>query len=109
MKKEYRIKKSKEIEEVLKNKKYSSNPYFTIYIKENNENHHFRYAMSVNKKIGKAVVRNRLKRQIRSIISQITIKDNIDLFIIVRNKVLDIDFNEMNKQILYLLRKQKIV
>ena len=109
MKKENRIKKSKEIEEVLKNKKYSSNPYFTIYIKENNENHHFRYAMSVNKKICKAVVRNRLKRQIRSIISQITIKDNIDLFIIVRNKVLDIDFNEMNKQILYLLRKQKIV
>ena len=52
MKKEYRIKKSKEIEEVLKNKKYASNPYFSIYIKENNENHHFRYAISVNKKIG---------------------------------------------------------
>ena len=109
MKKEYRIKKSKEIEEVLKNKKYSSNPYFSIYIKENNENHHFRYAISVNKKIGKAVVRNRIKRQIRSIISQINIKDNIDVFIIVRSKVLDIDFNEMNKQILYLLRKQKTI
>ena len=65
MKKEYRIKKSKEIEEVLKNKKYASNPYFTIYIKENNENHHFRYAISVNKKIGKAVVRNRIKRLLR--------------------------------------------
>lgn len=109
MKKEYRIKKSKEIEEVLKNKKYSSNPYFSIYIKENNENHHFRYAISVNKKIGKAVVRNRIKRQVRSIISQIEIKDNIDLFIIVRSKVLDIDFDEMNKQILYLLRKQKAI
>lgn len=109
MKKEYRIKKSKEIEDVLKNKRYAANPYFTIYIKENNENHHFRYAISVNKKIGKAVVRNRLKREVRSIISQINIKDNIDVFIIVRSKVLDIDFNEMNKQILYLLRKQKTI
>jgi ribonuclease P protein component len=109
MKKEYRIKKSKEIEDVLKNKRYAANPYFTIYIKENNENHHFRYAISVNKKIGKAVVRNRLKRQVRSIISQINIKDNIDVFIIVRSKVLDIDFKEMNKQILYLLRKQKTI
>ena len=109
MKKEYRIKKSKEIEDVLKNKRYAANPYYTIYIKENNENHHFRYAISVNKKIGKAVVRNRLKRQVRSIISQINIKDNIDVFIIVRSKVLDIDFNEMNKQILYLLRKQKTI
>lgn len=109
MKKEYRIKKSKEIEDVLKNKRYAANPYFTIYIKENNENHHFRYAISVNKKIGKAVVRNRLKRQVRSIISQINIKDNIDVFIIVRSKVLNIDFKEMNKQILYLLRKQKTI
>ena len=109
MKKEYRIKKSKEIEDVLKNKKYSANPYFSIYSKENNENHHFRYAISVNKKIGKAVVRNRIKRQVRSIISQIEIKDNIDLFIIVRSKVLDIEFSEMNKQILYLLRKQKTI
>ena len=109
MKKEYRIKKSKEIEEVLKNKKYASNPYFTIYIKENNENHHFRYAMSVNKKIGKAVVRNKIKRQVRYIISQIEIKSNVDIFIIVRSKVLDIDYEEMNKQILYLLRKQKMI
>ena len=109
MKKEYRIKKSKEIEDVLKNKKYAANPYFSIYIKENNENHHFRYAISVNKKIGKAVIRNRIKRQVRSILSQIEIKENIDLFIIVRSKILDIDFNEMNKQILYLLRKQKTI
>ena len=65
--------------------------------------------ISVNKKIGKAVVRNRIKRQVRSIISQIEIKNNIDLFIIVRSKVLDIDFNEMNKQILFLLRKQKTI
>ena len=71
MKKEYRIKKSKEIEEVLKNKKYASNPYFSIYIKENNENHHFRYAISVNKKIGKAVVRNKIKRQVREMITDI--------------------------------------
>lgn len=109
MKKEYRIKKSKEIEDVLKNKKYSANPYFSIYSKENNENHHFRYAISVNKKIGKAVVRNRIKRQVRSIISQIKIKDNVDVFIIVRSKVLDIDFAEMQNHILYLLRRQKLI
>jgi ribonuclease P protein component len=65
--------------------------------------------MSVNKKIGKAVVRNKIKRQVRSIISQIEIKSNVDIFIIVRSKVLDIDYEEMNKQILYLLRKQKMI
>ena len=44
-----------------------------------------------------------------SMVEKINIKDNIDVFIIVRSKVLDIDFKEMNKQILYLLRKQKTI
>ena len=37
MKKQYRVKKSSEIESILKNRKYSSNSYFTIYKKNNTE------------------------------------------------------------------------
>lgn len=109
MKKQYRVKKSKEIENILKNKKYSSNPYFTIYKKNNLETSHFRYAMSVNKKIGHAVVRNRLKRQIRAIIRDFNIIDNVDIFIIVRNKILDISFNEMQIKLKELFKKQKLI
>ncbi len=50
MKKEYRVKKSREIEEILKRKRFSSNPYFILYVKEQCETGHFRYAMSVGKK-----------------------------------------------------------
>ena len=31
MKKQYRVKKSNEIEEIIKEKKYASNPYFSVY------------------------------------------------------------------------------
>lgn len=109
MKKQYRVKKSKEIEQILKNKKYSSSPYFTIYKKEQSETNHFRYAMSVSKKIGNAVVRNRLKRQIRAIMRDYDIISNVDIFIIARNKILSIDYHQMKSDIERLLKKQKLI
>lgn len=109
MKKQYRVKKSTEIESILKNRKYSSNQYFTVYKKNNLETSHFRYAMSVNKKIGKAVVRNRLKRQVRAIVRNLNIIDNTDVFIIVRNKVLDITFKEMTNELKTLFKKLKLI
>lgn len=109
MKKQYRVKKSRDIEEILKNKKSFSTSCFTIYIKEQNETNHFRYAMSVGKKIGNAVVRNKIKRQIRAIIRTYKINQSIDFFIIARPKVLNLSFEEMKKEIEYLLNKQKLL
>ena len=41
MKKENRVKKSNEIEAIIKEKRYSYNPYFTVYKKKNNETGNF--------------------------------------------------------------------
>lgn len=109
MKKEYRVKKSKEIEEILKRKRFSSNSYFIVYVKEQNETSHFRYAMSVSKKIGDAVIRNRLKRQIRAIMRNFIIKEGYDLFIIARNPIKTISFLQMSDQLEFLLQKQKLL
>ena len=40
MKKQYRVKKSEEIEKIIKEKNYKSNPYITLYKKENTETAH---------------------------------------------------------------------
>ena len=111
MKKQYRVKKNSEIELILKEKKYSSNLYFSVYKRENKETINFRYAISVGKKIGKANIRNKIKRQITNIIDNLDIDltRNIDVFIIVREKILDIDFETMKKELKYLFQKQKII
>ncbi len=109
MNKQYRVKKSRDIEEILKNRKFSGNPYFTVYRKEQNETIHFRYAMSVSKKIGNAVVRNRLKRQIRAIMRDCSIIPNIDIFIIAKSKILTLSFENMKKELIYLLKKQNLL
>ena len=111
MKKEYRVKKNEEIKEILDEKHYYSNKYFTVYKKHNLKTTHFRYAISIGKKLGHAVMRNRIKRQIVSIIDNSNIDNTLpeDIFIIVRPTILSINYEEMRKELNYLFIKQKII
>ena len=111
MKKQYRVKKSEEIEKIIKEKNYKSNPYITLYKKENTETGHFRYAISVGKKIGNAVERNRIKRLITAVIDNLDIDldSSTDVFIIARVAIKDLSYLELRKQLEYLFRKQKLI
>lgn len=108
MKKQYRVKRNEEIEAIIKNHKSYGNKYFNIYIKEN-ETNYFRYAISIGKKIGNAVVRNRRKRQIRSIVDNIVILEQpVDVFIVGKPTINSIDFLEIKNQLVYLLKKLNV-
>ena len=109
MKKQYRVKKSKDIENILKNHRFSSCPYFTLYSKEQHETNHFRYAMSVGKKIGNAVVRNRLKRQIRAVVRTFNVISTVDVFIVARGKINDLDFQGIQRELKSLFQRQKLL
>ena len=111
MKKEYRVKENKEIELILKNKVFKSNKYFSVYKRTNKETSHFRYAISVGKKIGKAVIRNKFKRKITAALSNLNIKlnDNVDVFIIAKPAICDIDYNIIYKELAYLFKKLNLL
>ena len=109
MKKEYRIKKSSEIEMIVKSRQSKANKYFVIYKNENRVNTHFRFAVSVSKKFGNAVKRNKIKRQVREIISKFDIIDVFDVFIVVRLSSKEISFSEINNAITSLIRKLNIL
>ena len=111
MKKEYRVKKSEEIEKIIKHRQSIGNKYYILYKMKNNETSHFRYAMSVSKKLGKAHIRNRLKRQVTSIIDNLPINLNLnyDVFIIVRKTILDIDYDTMKNELEYLFKKDMLL
>lgn len=64
MEKAYRIKKNNDFQLIYKKGKSVANRQFVVYTAQN-ELEHFRLGISVSKKLGNAVLRNRIKRAIR--------------------------------------------
>lgn len=109
MKKAYRIKKNGEIKEVLKAKKSKGNQFFVVYKKNNHDKPHYRFAISVSKKYGNAVERNKAKRYVREIVRKLEIIENVDVFIVIKPKSKTLSFQEQTQQLTSLLRRQKII
>lgn len=105
MKKQFRIKKNSEFKKIIGRKKMLVNPNFTFYFL-NNENNHMRVGFSVSKKIGNAVVRNKIKRQLRMMAAQhLDLNKSIDLVIMCRSSYLDHTFLINEKEFIKLSKK----
>jgi ribonuclease P protein component len=111
MKKEYRIKKNKEFQAVFKNGQSFANRQFVVYVMDQPEQVHFRVGLSVGKKIGNAVTRNRIKRLIRQVIFEFSpeLNQHKDYIIIARMPVSDMGYEEVKKSLAHVLRKAKVL
>ena len=106
--KEYHIKKNQEIEKIIKNKNSVGNKYFVIYSMDNIETNHYRFSISIGKKYGIAVKRNLMKRRVREIIkNNMKLIKNKDYVIVIKPASKDLDFIEIEKNIIYLLKKEE--
>lgn len=85
MKKRYRIKNSKEFKEVMNKSKSVKTPTYLVFLKSNDKDN-LRVGISVSKKIGNAVVRARVRRQIRAFFSVYNMYEKrYDIVIVVRS------------------------
>ena len=105
MKKKEIIKNRLEFTKIIKTCKYQKNDFFIIYYRKNNATN--RYGISIPKKTGKAHIRNKIKRQIKSIIdnNKNNIQNSYDYVIIIRKKLLELKYKEMEEKFLILTKK----
>ena len=105
MRKLYIVKNSKDFEKIINTNNCNKNKSFVIYYIENNLKYN-RYGISVSKKLGNAVFRNKYKRKIRSIIDNYK-KDYVisrDYIIILRRGGLSKSYNELKDDLESLLK-----
>ena len=99
MKKQFSLKRNEEISRIVHNQKFVSNKIFCIYFDPDNELFS-RVCISVSKKLGIAVKRNRIKRQVREMIQKIFNFDiRMDYVVVVRQKYLEYTFQENLKHL----------
>ncbi|WP_077620114.1 ribonuclease P protein component [Bacillus sinesaloumensis] len=108
MKKEYRIKKNQDFQTVFKTGKSTANRQFVVYVLQKEEQDHFRIGLSVSKKIGNAVTRNRIKRLIRQFFLEhkMLVKER-DYVVIARKPVAEMSYEEVKKSLLHVLKLAK--
>jgi ribonuclease P protein component len=107
MQKELRLKKNEEFQTVFKRGTSVANRQLVLYVYRNRRVERFRLGISVSKKLGHAVTRNRMKRLIKAIVQveQAQIRNGYDLVLIVRQAALDMDFDQLRSSFLHVLRK----
>ena len=96
MKRKFRLVRSDDFQRVRREGVSYAHPFAILLIAENVTNSP-RVGISVNRAIGNAVKRNRVKRQIRAIINEIlpNIKKNCDAVIIVRPTIQKAEYTEI--------------
>ena len=111
MRKKYRIKKNEEFQYIFKTGRSFANRQLVIYYTYAPNQTHFRVGISVGKKIGNAVTRNRIKRYIRESILDLENKiiPKVNIIIVARQPTKDLGYDEIRKSLLHLLRKQKLL
>ncbi|MBM4761728.1 ribonuclease P protein component [Bacillus sp. B15-48] len=111
MKKELRIKKNKEIQDVFKNGKSFANRQFVVYVLEKEGQDTFRIGLSVSKKLGNAVTRNQIKRYIRQSVLELKeiIKTGNDYVIIARNPAATMGMHEVKKSLEHVLKVARVL
>ena len=106
MKKLYIVKNQRDFDRIIKNGHYRKNNSYVIY-HEKNELPYDRFGISVGKKIGNAVTRNKYKRKLRAIIDNYKklYVNNQDYIIILRGSAKDKTYQELNDDFLVLMEK----
>lgn len=110
MQKKYRLRQRSDFNKVYRFGRSVANRQFVIYKMPHRGIEHFQVGISISKKIGHAVLRNRLKRQIKEIIRLEAqhIKRQVQFIVIVRNQAVSLNYDGLQKSLIHILKKARL-
>lgn len=108
--KKYRVRKNEDFSKIIKKRKSVADQSFIVYYYKKQEPYS-RVGISVSKKLGNAVERNKIKRQVRMMFANIYDFDNSpsDLVVIIRKGYLEKSFSDNQNNLEKLIKKAIII
>ena len=105
MKREFRLLKNYDFQKVIQAKKSAVNKSFVVYKLKNDQNK-MRVGISISKKYGCAVLRNRAKRQVREMVKDMfDFSLPVDVVIIIRKEFINRTFQKNTEELNYIYKK----
>jgi ribonuclease P protein component len=106
-----RLKKRNEYQTVYRVKNTAANMQFVVFFRKNRQTEQFRLGISVSKKNGNAVIRNRLRRCIKEIVRlhKDEITPNLDFIVVTRKGVESFDYHQLESSLIHVLKRAKII
>jgi ribonuclease P protein component len=97
------IKSKEEFNNIIRTGKYNKNQYYIIYYIKSNDN---KFGIAISNKVGHAFIRNRLKRQTRSIIDENRnlFKKGFNYIIMIRKSCVGTNYEILNKALIELIK-----
>ena len=109
MKKENRLKKRKQFNWTFKNGTSVHTDDLALVFTTSRAKD-FKVGFSVTKKVGKAVVRNKIRRRIKSVVEKLqnNICDKHTLIFVAKPSIVSVAFDSIENQVVLLLKKAKL-
>lgn len=109
MNKRYRLRKNRDFQYTYKKGKSLGHPLIVLIYRRTNQPF-TRVGFSINKKFGKAVKRNRIKRQLREIINNKVqaVRQGYDLIFVVRKDAKEASYKQLDGAVHNLLKRGKL-
>ncbi|MCM3762788.1 ribonuclease P protein component [Alkalihalobacillus oceani] len=111
MKKKQRIKKNEDFSLVFKQGHSVANRQFVLYVLPKEGQTYFRLGLSVSKRVGNAVTRNRIKRYVREVFQakREQLEAGADYVVIARKPTAEMNLQEIEQSMLHVLRKARAI
>lgn len=110
MKKTVPLKKNYEFVRIYKKGRFYAGRFIVLYILKNNHRIN-RLGITVNRKVGKSVRRNRIKRIIKESyrLYEDFLKDNLDIVFVARISEKLPEYSEISREMKFLLKKLEVL
>ncbi|MFD2615261.1 ribonuclease P protein component [Paenibacillus gansuensis] len=111
MQKELRLTRREDFNKVYRYGVSAANHQFVVYKLSQASVDTIRVGISVSKKVGNAVIRNRMRRLVKEIMRkhEPAVLPHYDLVFIVRKPAVDMEFDQLEKSLLHVLRKASLL
>lgn len=106
--------KREDFNKVYRQGKSVANQQFVLYYKKRQvkpgEEAPFRLGVSVSKKLGNAITRNRLRRVMKEIVRLHAeqVEEGIDFILIARKPVVEMEYAEIEKSIIHVMKRASL-